>query len=155
MEALIAEARYGALSGIFNETVQRAISLEWRQEISERIDAIILNRYLGFPLFLLIMFAMFQFVFTMGEYPMGWIEGMFKGLAAAIESHMAAGPLRSLLVDGIIGGVGGVLVFLPNILLLFFAIGCWSGAVTCRARLLSWTASCTRSGSTGAASFRC
>lgn len=122
-EALVAESRYGALAGIFNEAVTHEISPHLRQQISERIDAVILNRILGFPIFLLIMFMMFQFVFSIGEYPMNWIEGGFGWLGSMINVHMAAGPLRSLLVDGIIGGVGGVIVFVPNILLLFFAIG--------------------------------
>ena len=123
MESLIAEGRYGALAGIFNETVTYEIPLRRRQEISERVDAVILNRFLGFPIFMLIMFLMFQFVFVLGEYPMNWIESGFGWLGAIIHQHMADGPLRSLLVDGLIGGVGGVVVFVPNILLLFLAIG--------------------------------
>ena len=123
MESLIAEARYGLLAGVYNETVQREFSAEKRQEISESIDKFILNRYLGFPIFLALMFGMFQFVFSLAVYPMNWIQGGFHWLSMLIQAHLAAGPLRSLLVDGVIGGVGGVLVFIPNILLLFLAIG--------------------------------
>lgn len=123
LESLIAEGRYSILAGLAREVVKWEPSLHQRQAISERIDAVILNRYLGFPLFLLTMYAMFQFVFTLGAAPMGWIENGFQALGALVERGMSEGPLRSLIVDGIIGGVGGVIVFVPNIMLLFFAIG--------------------------------
>ncbi|MCL5269352.1 MAG: ferrous iron transport protein B [bacterium] len=123
IEAQLAEARYGAVAGIYHEAVRRDLSPRRRMEISERIDAIVLNRYAGFPIFLLIMFALFQFTFTLGEPLMNGIEAAFGWLAGAIAAHLAPGPLRSLLLDGIIGGVGGVLVFVPNIVLLFVAIG--------------------------------
>lgn len=123
LESLVAEARFSIVAGVFRETVEWQISAYRRQEISERIDAVILNRYLGFPLFLLTMYAMFQFVFSLGAPPMHWIAEAFHYLGGLIEHHMAAGPLRSLLTDGLIGGVGGVIVFVPNIMLLFFAIG--------------------------------
>jgi len=93
--------------------------------MSDNIDAIVTNRTLGLPIFLGLMYAVFQLTFTLGDTPMGWIETGFEWLGGAVGGLWPAGSqslLRSLLVDGVIGGLGGVLVFLPNILLLFLAI---------------------------------
>ena len=95
------------------------------QHASDMIDAIVTNRVLGLPIFLLLMYLVFFLTFKVGNYPMGWLEQFFAWVAAAIAGFWPAGSenwLKSLLVDGVIGGVGGVLVFLPNILLLFLAI---------------------------------
>ena len=91
--------------------------------LSDRLDAWLLHPVHGWVFFLAAMFAVFWSIFSFAEIPMGWIEGAQAGLSARVMSMMAAGDLRSLLVDGIIGGVGGVLMFLPQILLLFFFIG--------------------------------
>ena len=91
-------------------------------DITEKVDAILTNRFLGIPIFALIMWLMFQFVFTLGKYPMQWIGLGFEKLSVLLNSVIAHDLLRSLIVDGIIGGVGGVIVFTPNIALLFFAI---------------------------------
>ena len=74
---------------------------------------------LGFPIFILFMWIMFEATFVLGEYPMRWIESLVSHLGAFIEGNMAEGAFKDLLVDGIIGGVGGVIVFLPNILILY------------------------------------
>ena len=90
--------------------------------IDKRIDDIVTHRAWGFPIFLLLMFLTFELTFTLGQYPMDWIESGMGWLGSLLERTMSEGPLRSLLVDGVIGGVGGVLVFLPNILILYLCI---------------------------------
>ena len=122
-EALIADRRYGFISGACQETVRSTV--EARHTRSDQIDSVVTHRLLGLPIFALLMFAVFQLTFTLGGPPMGWIEAGFEWLAGMINGWWPAESdslLRSLLVDGIIGGVGGVVVFLPNILLLFLAI---------------------------------
>ena len=122
-EALIADRRYGFISGACQEAVKSTV--ESRRNRSDSIDAVVTNRMLGLPIFLGLMYAVFWLTFTVGDPFMGWIEGGFEWLAGTVGGFWAEGSesmLRSLLVDGIIGGVGGVLVFLPNILLLFLAI---------------------------------
>ncbi len=93
-----------------------------KQSVSDRIDQVLTNRVFGLPLFFGIMWLLFNMVFTIGEIPQGWIEAGLSSLGELISANMAEGELRSLLVDGIIGGVGSVIVFLPSILLLFFGI---------------------------------
>lgn len=122
-ETAIAGARYGFISGACQEAVRSTIEI--RHTISDKVDSVIINRIVGLPIFLVLMYLVFQLTFTLGEPPMGWIEGFFGWLGEGLESWWPEGSqslLRSLLVDGIIGGVGGVIVFLPNILLLFLAI---------------------------------
>lgn len=122
-EALIADRRYGFISGACQEAVRSTV--ESRHNLSDQIDSVVTNRLLGLPIFLGLMYAVFHLTFTIGDPLMGWIEAGFEWLGLAVGGLWAEGSeslLRSLLVDGIIGGVGGVLVFLPNILLLFLAI---------------------------------
>ena len=119
-EVLIADARYGFIKGALHEAHEEADTEN--VDITEKVDAILTNRFLGIPIFALIMWLMFQFVFTLGKYPMQWIGLGFEKLSALLSSVIAHDLLRSLIVDGIIGGVGGVIVFTPNIALLFFAI---------------------------------
>jgi len=122
-EILIADQRYGYISGVLKETVSSTI--EQRKTMSDRIDSVVTNRLFGLPLFLGLMYAVFHLTFTIGDPMMGWIEELFGWMGGAVESMWPAGSesvLKSLLLDGIIGGVGGVVVFLPNILLLFLAI---------------------------------
>ena len=88
----------------------------------DRIDSVVLHPLWGTLLLAATLFLMFQAVFSWAEVPMGWIEGATAAAAEAINAHMAEGPLRSLLTEGIIAGVGGVIVFLPQILILFFFI---------------------------------
>ena len=122
-EIVLADRRYGFISGACQETIKN--SVERRHDVSDTIDAIVTHKVLGLPIFLLLMYAVFFLTFTVGRYPMGWLESLFGWSARAIGNAWPADTalwLRSLVVDGIIGGVGGVLVFLPNILLLFLAI---------------------------------
>ena len=120
--ALFVSERYaGFVDGLLKEVTRRA-SREDARAFSDRIDRVLTNRVLGIPFFLMAMFGVFWMTFTVGEIPMGWIEAGFKSLGELIGGFWPKGsesPLKSLLVDGIIGGVGGVLVFLPNIVLLF------------------------------------
>ncbi len=122
-DTFMADRRYAMLAGACRDTISS--TQEKRQEISDRIDLVMTNKFLGFPLFLLIMYATFWFTFTCAEPLMGGIEEFFSWLAATIGRFWHADSLpflRSLIIDGIISGVGGVIVFLPNILFLFFAI---------------------------------
>ncbi len=122
-EVLIAERRYGFISGACQESVRSTV--ESRHTLSDSIDAVAANRVFGLPIFFGLMYLVFNLTFTLGTPLMDWIEAGFARLGALIGGFWPAGSeslLRSLLVDGIIGGVGGVLVFLPNILLLFLAI---------------------------------
>lgn len=122
-EMIIADRRYGLISGACQEAVRSTV--EERHTRSDQIDTIVTSRVLGFPIFLGLMYLTFQFTFTVGERPMVWIESFFGWLSMVISGFWPMGAesaLKSLVVDGIIGGVGGVLVFLPNILLLFLAI---------------------------------
>ena len=89
---------------------------------SDKIDAILTHRFLGIPLFLAAMYLVFQLTFTLGSYPMDWIDAGFGALSDWVDGAMSEGVAKSLIIDGIIGGVGGVLIFLPNILILFLAI---------------------------------
>lgn len=122
-ETAIAGRRYGFISGACQEAVRSTIEI--RHTLSDKIDSVAANRILGIPVFLGLMYLVFHLTFTLGGPPMGWIEGFFGWLGGAVQGWWPDGSeslLKSLLVDGIIGGVGGVIVFLPNILLLFLAI---------------------------------
>ena len=116
-------AQYKKITRICIHCVQSVIPLE--KSFSDKLDRFLTNRYFGIPLFLLAMYLVFQLTFTIGQYPMNWLESCFQGLANIIASYWPEGRLlfiKSLLIDGVIGGVGGVLVFLPNIMLLFLSI---------------------------------
>lgn len=118
-----AAARYDAISRICIESVKSAISVG--VSASDKIDAVLTSRLWGIPIFLFLMYLVFQLTFTLGAYPMEWIETGFAALGDWISSFWSEGSdslLKSLIVNGIIAGVGGVIVFLPNILLLFLAI---------------------------------
>ena len=122
-EMLIADGRYGFISGVCQEAVRSTI--ETRHTLSDRIDEIVIHRLWGLPIFLGLMYAVFWLTFTAGTPPMDWIDGLFGWLGDTIAGFWPEDSdslLKSLLVDGLIGGVGGVLIFLPNILLLFLAI---------------------------------
>jgi ferrous iron transport protein B len=115
---------YGFAQGLLREICTQPCRPDARQ-LSDRIDAVLVHRWLGLPIFALVMYAIFWLTFTVGEIPMGWIESGMQWLGNAIGGFWPAGSpslLRSLLVDGVIGGVGGVIVFLPNIVLLFLGL---------------------------------
>jgi len=120
---VLADGRYGFIVGACAEAVSQ--TAEARVSRSERIDRMMLSRWLGLPIFAVLMYAVFQLTFALGEPLMGGMEAVFEWLGGTISSLWPEGSdslLKSLLVDGMIGGVGGVLVFLPNIMLLFLAI---------------------------------
>ena len=122
-DTFMADRRYAMLAGACRDTISS--TLEKRREISDKIDAVMTNKFLGLPLFLLIMFLTFLFSFTVADPLMGCIEDFFGWLGDTVGNlwHEDRFPvLRDLVISGVIDGVGGVLVFLPQILLLFFAI---------------------------------
>ncbi len=119
-EIIMTDERYGFIAGIMREAV--TTSLRRRMDISRNIDLVLTNRFLGFPIFIFFIWAMFQVTFTLGAYPMEWIDagvGMFSGFVAGL---LPPGMVKDLIINGIIAGVGSILIFLPNILLLFFCI---------------------------------
>jgi ferrous iron transport protein B len=119
-ETIITDAKYGFIDGALKETYKE--TKKDKRESKRELDDLLTHRFLGFPIFLFFMWLMFQATFTLGSYPMNWINTGVGLLSDWIQSSMSQGALRDLLVDGIIGGVGGVIVFLPNILILFFFI---------------------------------
>lgn len=120
LEARITDARYGYISGALRETYRP--HLRQGRTPTNVIDHYVTHRWLGFPIFLGLMLLMFTATFNLGSYPMDWIEAGVAWLGDLVASSLGEGPLRDLLVDGIIGGVGGVIVFLPNILILYLFI---------------------------------
>lgn len=125
-ELTIANRRYQFVS----EVLSRILTVQPGQEqtTSDKIDKILTNRVLGLPIFFALMWLLFNFVFTVADAPMGWLEDGTAMLGEWVGASLPEGDLRSLLVDGIIGGVGGVVVFLPQILLLFFGIALLEGS---------------------------
>lgn len=120
VSSIIAAEKYGFISGALAETLETpTLNHADRTHV---IDAVVTNRLFGFPFFLAVMFFVFWFTFTVGSYPQDWIQTGVDWLAAMVNDNMPDGPLKDLLANGIIGGVGGVIVFLPNILILFFFI---------------------------------
>ena len=119
-DTIIADAKYGFIHGVLKETYkQEKIN---RRQTSHSIDLILTNKYLGFPVFIFFLWVMFQLTFSLGSYPMDWIDAGVSELGNFVGNVLPEGSLHDLIVDGIIGGVGGVIVFLPNILILFFCI---------------------------------
>lgn len=119
-ETIITDFKYGFISGALNETY-KASKVE-KRNFSIQIDKLLTNKFVGFPIFIFFMWFMFQTTFTVGSYPMDSIDWLVGQLSDFISGMMTDGMLKDLIVDGIIGGVGGVIVFLPNILILFFFI---------------------------------
>lgn len=120
IEVAIAGYRYQFVGGLYAEIARSDSSKS--QSISDKIDSILTHRIIGLPIFLGIMWAVFNLVFTLGAYPQDWLDAGFKWLGDVLTASMPDGDLKSLLVDGIIGGVGSVLSFVPQIFILFFAI---------------------------------
>ncbi len=119
-EQAITDAKYGFISGALKETYKET-DLE-REQTTRVIDSIVTHRIWGYPIFFLFLYLMFEGTFVLGEYPMMGIEWLVEQLGNLVNAIMPDGPLKDLLIDGIIGGVGGVIVFLPNILILYFFI---------------------------------
>ncbi|WP_288314592.1 ferrous iron transport protein B [uncultured Mediterranea sp.] len=119
-EQAITDAKYGFISGALRETF--VDNHQDKEHMTRVIDSIVTHRIWGFPVFFLFMFLMFEITFVLGAYPQGWIESLVAVISDFISNNMSEGPLKDLLIDGIIGGVGGVIVFLPNILILYLFI---------------------------------
>ncbi|RLD38366.1 MAG: ferrous iron transport protein B [Bacteroidetes bacterium] len=119
-ETLIADAKYAFIAGALKETLKTGATRKW--ENVHIIDAFLTNKIFAFPLFLGFMWLMFYTTFNLGEYPMNWIDSGITFISEILRDTMPNGMLKDLFIDGIIGGVGGVIVFLPNILILFFFI---------------------------------
>lgn len=119
---LITDAKYGFIAGALKETMKVSEKSKTEKTYSERIDRFLTSKTLGFPIFLFFLFLMFQATFSLGEYPKSWIELLVGWFGGQISQLLPNGPLRDLLVDGIINGVGSVIIFLPNILILFLFI---------------------------------
>ncbi len=120
-ENVINDAKYGFIAGALKETYEPQ-KKEESKTLTDKIDNVVTSRWLGYPIFLLALFITFNATFFVGAYPMEWIDAGVGALATWVRGVMPAGMLCDLLVDGIISGVGGVLVFLPNILILYFFI---------------------------------
>jgi ferrous iron transport protein B len=115
---LITDAKFGFIAGALQETYVAGI--QWRYAITGKIDQLVTNRILGFPIFLLFMFVTFFATFSLGSYPMNWINHGVAIISEFIKLTMPSGMFKDLLTDGIINGLGSIIVFLPNILILFF-----------------------------------
>lgn len=120
IETAIANEKYGFVSGALRETFEPGDKEE--AKTTRIIDAFVTNRLFGFPIFIFLMWLMFEATFKLGAYPMDWIESGVSWLSGLVQTFMPDGSLKDLLVDGVLGGVGGVIVFLPNILILYFFI---------------------------------
>ena len=120
-ESAIVDAKYAFIQGALTETYTRAETAP-KLTITDKIDAVVTNKWLAFPIFIAILYLIFTATFTLGQYPMNWIDWLVGKFGNLVASVMVDGWLKDLLVDGIIAGVGSVLVFLPNILILYFFI---------------------------------
>ncbi len=120
MESALVDAKYAFVEGALAETYIQG--KRRRNTLTDKIDGIVTNRWMAFPIFIVLLYLVFEGTFVLGEYPMQWIEWLVEKLGAFVSMNMADGWVKDLVVDGIIGGVGGVLVFLPNILLLYLFI---------------------------------
>ena len=118
-ETAIMDAKYGFIRGALQEAGYKVGELENTYHVTHKLDALITNRWLGFPIFFALLFLMFEVTFTLGQYPMDWIDAGFVWMGDFIGENMSEGPLKAMLVDGVIAGVGSVIVFLPQILILY------------------------------------
>lgn len=121
IESALTDAKYGFVRGALAEVYQKNEKKNSHQT-SDKIDSVLTHCWLSYPIFIVFMFITFFCTFFVGQYPMDWIDALFGWLGGLVENSMDEGPLRSLLVDGVIGGVGSVAVFLPNILILYLFI---------------------------------
>ena len=119
-ENALTDAKYGFVQGALRECfVRKGV---YSRHLTHAIDSVVTHPLLGYPVFLLLMYLMFFCTFHIGQYPMDWIDTFVGWIGSLLSEHMADGPLKDLLVDGVIGGVGGVIVFLPNIMILYLFI---------------------------------
>lgn len=120
-ETYIVDAKYGFINGLLKEVLKRGDNAA-AHTMSDKIDLILTNRYLGFPLFLFFLYVIFQLTFTLGQYPMDWIDAGISWLSEIIAEALPEGAFKDMVIDGALAGVGAVVVFLPNILILYFCI---------------------------------
>ncbi|TGX83601.1 ferrous iron transport protein B [Palleniella muris] len=118
-ETAIMDAKYGFINGALQETEYGIGAKQDTYEVTHLIDHVITHKYLGFPLFFAVIFLMFEVTFTIGQYPADWIEEAVAWFGNYVSTYMPDGPLKDMTIDGIIGGVGSVIVFLPQILILY------------------------------------
>lgn len=118
-ETAIMDAKYGFIRGALQESGYKMGTKNDTYRVTHQLDNIITHKWLGFPLFIFLLFLMFEVTFTLGQYPMDWIDMGVEWLGDFISQNMDEGPLKAMLVDGVIGGVGAVIVFLPQILILY------------------------------------
>lgn len=121
-ESAIVDAKYAFIQGALAETYKPHQDTTPRKTVTDKIDAIVTNKWMAFPIFIAVLYLIFQTTFAVGDYPMQWIDWFVGKFGDFVASFMADGWLKDLVVDGIISGVGSVLVFLPNILILYFFI---------------------------------
>ncbi len=119
-DTVFQEYRYEFATSVYNKSLAEAVPV--RQTTSDKIDSVLTSRYLGLPIFAFVMWSLFNAVFTLGAYPQDWLDGLFTDFGTYLTTVLPEGQLQSLIVDGIVGGVGAVLSFLPLILILFFGI---------------------------------
>ena len=121
-ESALVDAKYAFVQGALAETYEPYQGKKKRTTLTDKIDALVTHKWAAFPLFFLVLYFVFNSTFVIGEHPVRWIESIVSHFSAFVASAMSEGWLKDLVVDGVIGGVGSVLVFLPNILLLYFFI---------------------------------
>ena len=121
-ESAIVDAKYAFIQGALAETYEKYQEERPRRTITDKIDGIVTNKWAAFPIFILLLWFIFWATFTIGQYPMDWIDALIGWVGDFFGKFMKDGWVKDLLVDGIIGGVGSVLVFLPNIMILYFFI---------------------------------
>lgn len=120
-ETAISDAKYGFIEGALKETYFPGSNRN-KHTLTSKLDALLIHKYWSYPIFFLLIFTMFEATFKLGQYPMDWIENGVSWMSNVLQNSMSDGPLKELLINGILGGVGGVIVFLPNILILYFFI---------------------------------
>ena len=121
-ESAIVDAKYAFIQGALAETYHPYKGQRRKNTVTDKIDAVVTNRWLAFPIFFIMLYLVFECTFVIGDYPMQWIEWLVEKFGDFVSAYMKDGAVKDLIVDGIIGGVGSVLVFLPNILLLYMFI---------------------------------
>ena len=121
--AIEAQSRYAMLGEIVRDVVQKPPGTELSRSTSDKIDNVLTHKFWGLAVFDLITLLVFQAIFSWASYPMEWIDGATTWIGEQFTARMSEGPLRDLIVDGVIAGVGAVVIFLPQILVLFFFIG--------------------------------
>ena len=121
-ETAIMDAKYGFINGALKEANYHTGNKKDTYQVTHLIDRVITNRFLGFPIFILLLFVMFSATFVLGQVPMDWIDNGVTALGEMLSKQLPDGPVKDMLVDGVIGGVGAVIVFLPQILILYFFI---------------------------------